>query len=284
MPPEHHGDAHAADHEGNGACHSRADDAPSRAEDGHAPHLPRGIDEQKVKDNIDPVHQKTDPHGRFGVPCRTKQRTENRNGRPGQHGGVQNEKVLGSQVLNGRVNLHPHRHLAAQRQHQHSKKRAADQNRQHRLRRGFPRPLRIPRPAGLRHEGQKAHANGGNGAANQPVDRAGSAHRRSRLRTDCADHSSVDILHRRLHQLFQHSRPRQRQNGRHHPPRKKRTLRLFHDILTSFFLYYPTNIPKCQLCTTFPARSKSIKIGSPKTSYYSLSWLIAFSIWIAAAF
>ena len=73
-------------------------------------------------------------------------------------------------------------------------------------------------------------AQSGNGAVDQPVDGAGGSHRGGGVGAQGANHGGVHILHRRLHQLFQHSGPGQGEDGGHHFPGKQVFSVLIHGI------------------------------------------------------
>ena len=133
------------------------------------------------------------------------------------------------------IDLHPYRHPVAQSQRQYRKENSADQDCQHCLRRGLPRSFFISGANGTGNVGQKSNTNGSYGAADQPIDRAGGTYRRGSLGSQRTDHGGIDVLYRRLHQLFQHCRPGQRQNRRHHFPGHLHVSLLFHEYLCICF-------------------------------------------------
>ena len=69
---------------------------------------------------------------------------------------------------------------------------------------------------GLGNEGQESHAQGGDGAADHPVNCGGGANGGGGLGAEAAHHGGVDVLDRRLHELLQHGGPGQGQNGDDH--------------------------------------------------------------------
>ncbi len=195
---------------------SGAGDREGKAADGHRA---GGINQEKIEHHVDPVHRHAHPHGRFGIPHRTKDRTENNAGAAEQHWQVQNEEIPGRHIPNGGVYLHPDRHLTAQRHGEDCKQQTRHQHCQHRLARRPARAFLLPRAEGLGNKGQKAHAKSGDCAADQPVYGAGGPHRRRSLSPQRTNHCRVNVLYRRLHQLFQHGGPRQCQNHRQQFPK-----------------------------------------------------------------
>lgn len=218
MLPQLPGDGDTAVGKGDGAGGSRTLDAPTEAEHGdfqpEQGNRPAGIDHEEVQHHVRKVHRDAHPHGRFGVAGCAEDHAEDDAGCPEQHGQVQNEEIPCRQIPDGGIHLHPHGHFAAETGGNGGEEDAHGEHGDHRLGGCFSCPVFIPCADGLGDVGQEAHADGGNGAAHQPADGAGSAHGGGGLSTQGAHHGGVDILHRGLHQLLQHSRPCQGEDNK----------------------------------------------------------------------
>ena len=159
-----------------------------------------------------------------------------------------------------RLHPHPDGDHPAEGRGENRKKRPDRQHGKDRLSGG---PLGHPGvlgPAGPGDDGQKSHAESGDGGVDQPSHRTGGSHRRRGLRAKGSHHGRVDVLHRGLAHLLQHRGPGQVQNHPDHgpglafllnhihfsPPNAGFPYQLYHsavlrDLQTSFFHFNHTS-------------------------------------------
>ena len=213
MPPQGEGHQQAARRDGDGGAPGRADHAQPRP--GHADlqaqeaDVPRFIDQKIVQNDIDAVDRQVALHGRPRVAGGPEHRAEDHRGGAEQHGHIGDEEIAGGQGADGRFQLHPSGHLLRQGQGQGREQGPDEEHHQHRLGRGPPGPVNIPRASSLGDDGKEAHPHGPDGGADEPVDGGGGAHGGGGRRAQSAHHGSVHILHGGLHELFQHGGSRQ---------------------------------------------------------------------------
>ena len=220
MPPQHCGNADASQGKCCGTGRCRTQNAPIGAPDDEfmteQDNLPGGIDQQEIQNHIHQIHRHTDLHGRLGVTGGAEDRAENNAGRPGQHGHVENEEILGGLCADLTIHPHPHRNHTAERQGQGREENTHHQNRQHRLGNRALGLFPVPFAEGFGNVGQKADAQGGDGAVDQPVDGGSRTYGGGGAGAQASHHGGVDVLDRRLHQLLQHGGPRQTQDDGNH--------------------------------------------------------------------
>ena len=222
MPVKSPQDCRAAIGVGDGGCGRGALHAPSQPpqSDGLSKEGPvaGGIDHHKIQNHIDQVHPQPYPHGRPGIPGAAQHHPQNDAGSPEEHGGIQNPKIGGCQIPDGGIHLHPYGNHPAEPLGDPRQKQSRGSGHHHRLGAGFLCPFPVSRPHSLGNQGQKAHSDGGYRAPDEPVDRAGGSHRGGRAGSQGPHHGRVDILHRRVQQLFQHGGPCQGQHRRKQRP------------------------------------------------------------------
>ncbi len=211
MLPQSNGDENAAQRERNGACYGSAHNAPARAGQrqgqGEQGNRSGGVNEQEVENNVDHVDQNARPHRRFGVANRPQDGSEDQGGGPGEHGGIEDKEILGGQLTDRFIHLHPDGDHSAERKGQRGEENAAHQNGQHRLRRSAGGGSSVIGTKGLGDIGQKTHTKRGDTAVDQPVDGGGGIDGSGGLGAKGANHGGINILHCRLHQLLQHGGP-----------------------------------------------------------------------------
>ena len=218
MTEEGDRDGCAAEAEADGAGQGCAGDPQVRAPHGEAEAEdrdgPAGVDQQEVQQDVQQIDGHAHPHGSPGIARGPEHRAEDHGGCPGQHGQIEDQKIAGGQAPDGLVHLHPDGDAAAESGGKEGEEAARQQHHQHRLGRGPPGPLPLPRSQRLGDEGKKADAEGVDRGAHQPVHRRCGAHGGHGFGAKPAHHGGVDVLDRRLHQLLQHRRPGQGEDHR----------------------------------------------------------------------
>ena len=213
MPPEGPEEQDAPQHEaqgrGRGSPHHPQPRAPHGDAQAEKEELPPGENEEEIQDHIHQVHEDARRHGGAAVPRRAEERAGEGGRRPEDGGEIDDEEIAGGQRADGRFQLHPSGHLLRQGQGQGREQGPDEEHHQHRLGRGPPGPVNIPRASSLGDDGKEAHPHGPDGGADEPVDGGGGAHGGGGRRAQSAHHGSVHILHGGLHELFQHGGSRQ---------------------------------------------------------------------------
>ena len=220
MLPQRPGHRKAAVDKSGGAGPCRSFHPESGAGNGRFPaqdgNRPGRENQQEIQHHIDPVHRQSDPHRRPGIPRGPKNRSEQNGSRPEQHRKINDQKVAGRQIPDGRIHLHPYGNAWGGKNRQKCQKGTEQQGHGAGLAACLPGVFRPAGPHLSGNESQKAHPDSGNDAADHPVDRARSADGGCRPGSQRAYHCRINILHSGLRQLFQHGRPGQCENAAQH--------------------------------------------------------------------
>ena len=156
------GNDDTAKREGDGAGNGGAGDAQAGAPDCDAqaedPDRPSGVDQEKVQNHVDQIHNQADRHGLFRVAGRTENGSEDHAGRAEEHRQIENPEIAGSHRAQALFDLHPAGDEVRQADRENREKAAGHQNSQDRLRRGFLCAFRILGTKRLGDIGQKADA------------------------------------------------------------------------------------------------------------------------------